>query len=264
VSCFLVGQLFNRFRFHSQQAYFFAGGEDDRLAQEFSVRLALRSRTLFEAASREAHAITVEEYCRRITTQFDGDPDFSAIANKRSELEALPEPQWAEVDMRWVRQEMLYSLFQVLGELRDAVRTNVEPEDALTFSLGETIDQGLYPPDVYLDLDELPAPKSASATPAIPEPRPTFGDSAQLRERRRVRLATRTCGAGDVPPRQWWWLTVQQRWQEVLPNTPVPDPRRRTVRGRLPSAVATLSAHWLVRLSKVCSCSTAPGCPPSL
>ena len=110
--------------------------------------------------------------------------------------------------------------------------SDVDDQVLLAFSLGEAIDQGLCPEDIYLDLDENAFPFLFVGPPTPPV---LLGGD---RPEQSARLAARSYEPGDAFPRERWLGNVQQLWREI--PVPVEAPQ-------LPSALE----EWLCRTRRL-------------
>src|SRR5262249_52109646 len=126
-----------------------------------------------------------------------------------------------------LREELLSGLFTSLGRLRETLTEHLSSEELSAFRLGEVVDQGVAPADVYLDLGGGPVgrARAGSATVSIgpaalrgPSPFQP-GPAAPDQE---LAPATRSWRPGELLPRSSWWEDVGTRWQEALARTPLP------------------------------------------
>jgi hypothetical protein len=118
-------------------------------------------------------------------------------------------------DLAAFRGEMLSRLFAKLGSVRGIILQVLDGELRIAFRLGEVIDQGVCPEEIFRDLDDLDAPPSVDAPLAAPFSLDQCSEAGGVWQPPRLRLAGRVCGPGDVPPRPSWLGEVKGLWREA-------------------------------------------------
>jgi hypothetical protein len=201
LAAFEIGRLLNRLAFHLQHAWFLADGYHESEVKAVAGRLGLRARVLALEDRRSDLQTFIRDTVERLWRQYESEqhPDWV-----EGELDALDRRCYQDADAREV---VLQTVFTSLSSIRQAIRQHLDGQVALAFQLGELVDQGVCPRNIYRHLDyRSPAPTSGAAQcgfgahrPFQPPPSPRYGSRRP----------------GDLLPWPDWAGDVQHVWAEL-------------------------------------------------
>jgi DNA-binding NtrC family response regulator len=207
VAAFEVGRWLNRLTFHLQQAWFFRSYHAE--AARDAARALGRAQVLVRPlAERERTRQKIADRVEGLIGESESEVHLDDLTNLEMDLQSVAYcPEWyGSASER--RRSLLDPVFKEIGKLRKLFRPHLNDQGRQALSLGEKLDQGLCPPQIYLHLDRRPAGKSY---------RP-----------------------GELPPEGGWLAGVLQLWSELgLPvPTPVPPDRAPGGEGAGPEVAA--------------------------
>ena len=218
----MVGELFNRLRFHLQQAWFFTSNEHIDEAERVSQELGRRARALVLPAGRDRLEGTVRDAFETLKRQIKCESHAVEIQDSvytTGASEGLPLPH--------LREELLSGLFAFLERLRKTLTEHLAGEELSAFRLGEIVDQGVAPADVHLDLGGGPVGRARAGSAAVNSGPTASGGPSPFRlggaaVDQELAPATRSWRPRELLPRSLWWEDVGTRWNEALPRIPLP------------------------------------------
>lgn len=217
-SALLAGQVFNRCIFQIQQGVFLTGPLSE--AQWLVDRLRNLVRGMTPANARDAVELASQQQFHELFIDLHSEQHEDILAEKWNLLNARFPPDGAfPVN---VRRELLQPIFATLADIRHSVTQHLPERLKAVFRLGEHLDRGLCPNDVFLDLDgrslanHLHCLKAESLSEGG-----GWGATAEVRPK--VELASHSCAPGDISPRRRWRSDFLQSWQETALAPPQLD-----------------------------------------
>lgn len=217
----VAGQLFNRHLFEVQQDYFFPGSPT-KMTKRLAEALPGVARVLVPADRRYGREKILRRQFQALHGYFDREEHAEMLASERARVAlALANPGLEPLHLPELREAMVRDLFHFHDKVRSELVEGLEAELMIAFRLGEVIDEGVCPRNIYLYLDESPPPAMTSPPPTVGG---GFGGTRVPIEEPPVQLAARRCRPGDISPEPAWWANVTAIWGETQLPRPVPLP----------------------------------------
>jgi DNA-binding NtrC family response regulator len=265
IAAFEVGRQLNRFSFHLQQAWFFTGDRHVNAAGEAAAALLRAYAVLLPVPQREQAQRCISARVEGLIGQLRSAQHLDGLTNSEQELKDLS--RRGELGDHPVerRRQMLEPVFEVVNNLRQlllpghGVQTDggrqlellvargvyppaprLDDSMVLALRLGELLDQGLCPPEIYRYLDgAADAERSAGEADVPPEvgvdPWQKVGAVPRRTEEKNL-LARKSYWPGELQLPVGWLNDVRQLWAELglagsLPPGALPMPESDTGEG---------------------------------
>jgi two-component system response regulator HydG len=253
IAAFEVGRQLNRLSFHLQQAWFFTGDRHVNAAQEAAAALRRVYAVLLPVPQQDQAQRCISARVEGLIGQLRSKQHLDDLTNSEQELKDLSRRGELEDHPVERRRQVLEPVFEVVNNLRQLllpghgvqtdggrqlellVAQGVYPSAplldgpmVLALRLGELLDQGLCPPEIYLYMDgDADAERSAGEADVPPEvgvdPWQKVGAVPRRIEEKNL-LALKSYLPGERPLPAGWLDDVRQLWAELgLPGSLSPE-----------------------------------------
>ncbi len=207
VSAYRAGRLLNELSFHAQHAWFFHHGHY-AITRGVGRDLARKARELAPVASRDQLQKDLTRTFEALLETMINQGRCEDLIEDEKSLGFIYDP----ADFIPLRADRLAPVFEALGDLRRMITTPLPDLARLAFRLGELVDGGVRPPEVYRYMEE----SAASAQSDPPDsPEPDRGRQLDLVPEPDYTLRGAPVRPGEVTPAEDWVEEIRQLLGEL-------------------------------------------------
>jgi hypothetical protein len=155
VAAFAAGRLWNRLRFHWEQAWFYRRGHLEA-AERAWITLGRAVRNLVPPDRRDQVQLDVHRQMEDLWGAMGGEEHAEYLNDLSERLGRCA--TWGTIER--ARASVLAEVFEALELLRQDIEASLEGPVRLAWRLGILLDQGVCPPTVYPHRDDLVRPSA--------------------------------------------------------------------------------------------------------